>query len=109
MYRQITLADEDEDFYRILSRDRPSEPLKHLRMAMVTYGITSLCYLLIRCLQEVGNKSSDEDVKTAVFNGFYVDDFIGGASDRDSASPLVHGMIAALKKHRLQLRQLDKQ
>ena len=105
MYRQIALADEDKDFHRILGRDNPSDPLKHLRMTRVTYGIASSSYHSIRCLQEVGKKSSDEDVKTAIFNDFYVDDFIGGAPDRDSASSLVHRLIAALKKHGFELRK----
>ena len=84
MYRQIALPDEDKDFHRNLWRDSPSEPLKHLRMTRVTYEIASSSYHSIRCLQEVGKKSSDEDVKTDIFNDFYADDFIGGAPDRRS-------------------------
>ena len=105
MYRQIALADEDKDFHRILWRDSPSEPLKHLRMTRVTYGIASSSYHSIRCLQEVGKKSTDEAVKLAIFNDFSVDDFIGGAPDKDTASSLVHQLIAALKKHGFELRK----
>ena len=105
MYRQIALADEDKDFHRILWRDSPSEPLKHLRMTRVTYGIASSSFHSIRFLQEVGKKSTDEEVQLAIFNDFYVDDFIGGAPDKDTASSLVHQLIAALKKHGFELRK----
>ena len=50
-------------------------------------------------------KSPKEDVKAAIFNDFNMNDFIGGAPDRDAASSLVHRLNAALKIHEVELQK----
>ena len=79
MYRQVALSREAKDLHRILWRDSPGQPLKHLRMTRVKYGTTSASYHSIRCLQETAKEASDEVTKLTIKRDFYVDDLLSGA------------------------------
>ena len=105
MYRQIASDKDDKDFHRILWRDNPQEPIKHLRMTRVTYGIASSSFHSIRSLQETANRLSDDLLKRAILHDFYVDDYRGGAADNDSARELVFTLIQELKRFGFELRK----
>ena len=105
MYHQIALDKDDKDFHRILWRDNPQEPIKHLRMTRVTYGIASSSFHSIRSLQETANRLSDDSLKRAILHDFYVDDYLGGAADNDSARKLVFTLIQELKRFGFELRK----
>ena len=77
MYRQVGLEEPDRDFHRILWRNDPSEPMQHLRIKRVTYGISSSSFHAIRCLFEVANRTTNPTVEHCLRHCFYVDDFLG--------------------------------
>ena len=88
MYRQFALDKSSKDFHRILWRDNPTEPLRHLRVTRVTYGIASSAFHSTRCLVEIGNRCQDEDLRNTIHNSF-VDDFLAGADTPEEAEKLL--------------------
>ena len=105
MYRQIALDKDDKDFHRILWRDNPQEPMKNLRMTRVTYDIVHSSFHSIRSLQKTANRLSDDSLKRAILHDFYVDVYLGGAADNDSARKLVFTLIQELKRFGFEMRK----
>lgn len=50
MLRQIMIAEEDQDWQRIVWRSQPDEALKSYRLTTVTYGTTSAAFMATTCL-----------------------------------------------------------
>ena len=96
MYRQMGLQEPDRNFHRILWRNDPSEPMQHLRMKRVTYGVSSSSFHAIRCLFEVANRNTNPTVEHCLRHCFYVDDFLGGANSEDEAHQLVKDRCSEL-------------
>ena len=99
MYRQIGLDTNDRDFHRILWRDNSTEPLQHLRMTRVTYGIASSAFHATRCLKQVAELCGETLFVSSIKNDFYVDDFLSGASSTAEAKVLLLGVSEELRKH----------
>ncbi len=105
MYQQVALDPEDRDNHRILWRNSPQEPLQHLRMTRVTYGIASSAFQSTRCLTEVAQLCGVTVCSQAIRRDFYVYDFVSGADDVVSAERLVKGVVEELGKHGFPLRK----
>ena len=88
MYRQTALAKKARRFHRLLWRDNPKDEFRHLQLPRVTYGIASSGYNAVRSLQETAKLTDNENVRTALLEGFYVDDFLSGCNTLEDAKGL---------------------
>ena len=97
IYPQVALDCPDKDFHRILWRDTSADILKHYHMKRVTWGVASSAFHSTRCLQEVANRSTNEMVKDSLKKSFHVDDFLGGANNKEEARELIKDVCQELK------------
>ena len=104
MYRQVALDRPDQDFHRVLWRETENEPLQHLRMTRVCYGITSACYHSIRSVVELA-KTAPARVRKVLENDMYVDDLLTGCSNISDARTLQDTLIAVLQQGGFPLRK----
>ena len=105
MYRQVGLHEDYRDFHRLLWRDTTQEPLKHLRLTRVIYGVSCAVHLATRSLTEIANRTQKPHVAHAVRHAFYVDDFIGGANSLEEAQQLIQDLREELSNHGFPLRK----
>ncbi|XP_058840964.1 uncharacterized protein LOC131696441 [Topomyia yanbarensis] len=100
MYRQVLLHPEDTALQRILWRFSPEQPVQTYELLTVTYGMAPSSFLATRTLQQLAN---DEGLAfpnggPALRKGFYVDDFIGGATTISKAICVRNELIELLGK-----------
>lgn len=81
MYRQVLVHNADRDLQLIVWREDESKPIQTFSLHTVTYGTASASYLSTRCLWELGQEHTDEDIKNVIQKDFYVDDLITGSDD----------------------------
>ena len=62
-------------------------------------------YHAVRSLQETAKLTDNENVRTAILEGFYVDDFLSGCNTLEDAKGLQDELIATLEKTKLPLRK----
>ncbi|XP_066599999.1 uncharacterized protein [Prorops nasuta] len=98
MFRQIIVADRDQDLQRILWSPTPEEAPRDYRLTTVTYGTTSAPYLAIRTLIQL---ASDEGHRYplgahCLTNQTYVDDVFSGANNLDDAMKIRDQLIDIL-------------
>ncbi|XP_058840886.1 uncharacterized protein LOC131696359 [Topomyia yanbarensis] len=107
MYRQVFLHLEDQPFQRILWRTGPDEPITTYELQTVTYGTASAPYLATRTLQQIvqDTRQSYPIASGPVTEDFYVDDFLSGAPDVESAMKLRREASAMLASAGLPLRK----
>ena len=105
MYRQVLLAEEDKDFHRTLWRERSAEPMKHLRMTRVTYGLVLSSSQSIRALFVIAEELGDTVISTIIKNDMYVDDLLSGCFTLKEAFQIQKDLIAALKTGDFDLRK----
>ncbi|RZK36074.1 MAG: hypothetical protein EOO61_10965, partial [Hymenobacter sp.] len=105
MYRQILIAEDQQDLQRILWRESPSDPIREYRLVTQTYGMKSAAYVCIKCLDHCANEFTDEfpDAAKAVKESFYVDDMLGGADSVESAKKLYDDLTTMLGRRKLEL------
>ncbi|XP_055633459.1 uncharacterized protein LOC129773830 [Toxorhynchites rutilus septentrionalis] len=97
MYRQVSMAAEDQNYQRIFWREHPAHPLRILELKTVTYGTASAPYQATRCLVQLAEEEGRDFPVAAriVKEDIYVDDILTGAES----------VTDAIKVYR-QLRQL---
>ena len=105
MYRQVLLDKEDKDFHRILWRENSDEPIKHLRMTRVTYGLVPSSYHAIRALFVLAEDVGDSVICEIIKNDMYVDDLLSGCFSLNEAFKIQKDLIAALKTGGFDLRK----
>jgi hypothetical protein len=107
MYRMIWVDPSQHLLQRILWRADPSKPIQIYELKTVTYGTTSAPYLAIRCMLEIANQIENEQPNIAeiIRNCFYVDDYLRGADDIESAQQICKTLTNALKTRGLILRK----
>lgn len=78
MFRQIKMADEHQNYQKILWRDSPDDPIKEYKLTTVTYGTTSATYLAVKTLQQLAldDKKLYPVASKIIMNDFYVDDVV---------------------------------
>nr|XP_018906131.1 PREDICTED: uncharacterized protein LOC109036397 [Bemisia tabaci] len=107
MYRQTWIHPSQRDLQRILWRKNPKEPVKIYRLNTVTYGTGPASLLATRSLKEAAIRGKPKFPKTAniLLKQFYVDDFLGGANDSESARTLKEESEEILEPYGLNLRK----
>ncbi|XP_058826381.1 uncharacterized protein LOC131686180 [Topomyia yanbarensis] len=107
MYRQIQLHPEDRPLQRILWRSNRDDPLIAYELQTVTYGFASAPFLATRTLLQVAQDEGDKYPASAdaVKQDFYVDDFLSGADDVQSAIRLRQEVSAMLTSAGLPLKK----
>ncbi|XP_055632944.1 uncharacterized protein LOC129773372 [Toxorhynchites rutilus septentrionalis] len=87
MYRQMLLHKADRPYQRIKWRTDASQPIATYELQTVTYGTASAPYLATKTLQKLASDAAHLFPSAAkpVANDFYVDDFLSGADDVESA------------------------
>ncbi|XP_058816948.1 uncharacterized protein LOC131680246 [Topomyia yanbarensis] len=107
MYRQIQLHPKDRPLQRILWRSNRDDPLISYELQTVTYGFASAPFLATRTLLQVAQDEGDKYPASvdAVKQDFYVDDFLSGADDVQSAIRLRQEVSAMLTSAGLPLKK----
>jgi hypothetical protein len=98
MYRQIKVHPEDAPFQRIVWRSDPSEPLQYFQLDRVTFGTSAAPYLAIKTLNQVAEDDGDKyPLAKEKFNDFYVDDWVSGFSDVNTAMQAKEQLVDLLE------------
>ncbi|XP_036335364.1 uncharacterized protein LOC118745796 [Rhagoletis pomonella] len=81
MYRQIKVAESDQDYQRILWREAKEGPIGECKLQTVTYGTASAPFLATRTLQEIAKSCEPYNylLSNIIKNDFYMDDLMTGA------------------------------
>ena len=104
MYRQVALDKPDRDYHRLLWREETNEPVQHLRMTRVTYGVASSSHSSIKCLMVLAKTASPE-VRRIIERDMYVDDLLSGADSIERALAIQTELIELLQSAGFQLRK----
>ena len=104
IYREVALDRPDQDFHRVLWRETENEPLQHLRMTRVCYGITSAGYDSVRSVVELA-ETAPKRVRKVLENDMYVDDLLTGCSNISEARTLQDTQIAVSQQGGFPLRK----
>lgn len=107
MYRQIFIADNQQDLQRILWRDSPNQPIREYKLKTITYGTANAPYLAIRTLFQL---AQDEEARyphacDVIRNCFYVDDVMYGAHDLEGIKQIYNELRAVMSSAGLNLRK----
>lgn len=105
MYRQVSVAQEDQDLQRILYRSSPQDPLVHYRLKTVTYGTKSAPFLATRCLLHLSDHTPDPMSKRVIKQDFYVDDLLTGADSEEECFQLYIKLSKTLQGAGMPLRK----
>ena len=105
MYSQVGLKEDHRDFHRLLWRNTSQDPLKHLRLTRIIYGVSCSAHLSTRCLTETANRTQKPHVAHALRHAFYVDDFLGGAHSLEEAQHLIQDLRDELSNYGFPLRK----
>ena len=107
MYRAIELPPEDRDYHRFVWRADKSSPVQDFRMKRVTFGVTASPFVANRCLQQTSQLFGHEHnlAQHHVYESFYVDDLLAGASTTEDALQLQQHLRALLLKGGFDLRK----
>lgn len=107
MYRCIQVYNEDREYQRIVWRSKPTEPLMHYKLNTVTYGTAPASFLATRCLKQLSldNTITFPNASKSIANNFYMDDWLDGANDIQSATTLAREVSSILSSAGFNLRQ----
>ncbi|KAG8176029.1 hypothetical protein JTE90_024671 [Oedothorax gibbosus] len=87
MYRMINVAENHQDYQRIIWRDNNSQPIKHYRLTTVTFGMETSAFLAIRTLKQLAQ--DEDDIYPfgceAMRSDFYIDDLMSGSDNVENA------------------------
>ncbi|GFR21522.1 pro-Pol polyprotein [Trichonephila clavata] len=105
IYRQITLH--GSDFQRVVWRNSPFEPIQDFRLIRIAYGIASVLYLAIKCLQQLAlNESTNfPPASKATLKDFNIDDLMSGAISLSEVLELQNQLTQMLSSAGLVLRK----
>lgn len=107
MYRCVLMHKGDRDFQRIVWRFDPSDPLLDYRLNTVTYGTVTASFLATRCLKQLSIENSVNSPKasSSISSDFYMDDWLSGAEDVNTALKLINEVDSILRNAGFILRQ----
>lgn len=107
MYRQVMIDPEDQPLQRILWRSDSTHPLRCYELKTVTYGTASAPFLATRALKQIAldTSSTQPTIADVIENNFYVDDFMAGGQNEQSATTLQHTISSLLKEYGFILRK----
>ncbi|XP_054709169.1 uncharacterized protein LOC129218874 [Uloborus diversus] len=107
MYRQIRIAEEDQDYQRIVWRNNQDEPLKIFRLNTVTYGTSAAPFLALRTLHQLCDDEKENFPIASELSRthFYVDDLLCGAASVGEARSIIPEMIKFMESGGFPLRK----
>ncbi|XP_008182965.1 uncharacterized protein LOC103309405 [Acyrthosiphon pisum] len=107
MFRQIRVAEEDQDWQRIVWRSPPDKALELYRLATVTYGTTSASFMATNCLVSLSEEAKQKypEASKIIRHDFYMDDLMTGASTVDECCQLQKQIDSILESAHLPLRK----
>ncbi|XP_033231561.1 uncharacterized protein LOC117182582, partial [Belonocnema kinseyi] len=107
MYRQIRVADHQQDLQRVLWRTESTKPIQHFRLSAVTYGTASAPFLATRALRQIGkeNKENYPTASQVIIRDFYVDDLLTGTDTVEEAKELKGELTQLLSDAGMELRK----
>ncbi|XP_071576232.1 uncharacterized protein [Temnothorax nylanderi] len=87
MYRQILINEAQVPLQRIVWREHPTEELRIFELLTLTYGTVPASYLAIQTILQLAKLLADRYPKGAlmVLKRFYMDNFAGGARNKEEA------------------------
>ncbi|KAJ8722107.1 hypothetical protein PYW08_004509 [Mythimna loreyi] len=105
MYRQILVTREDANFQRILWRPNESDDFDEYRLLRVTFGTASAPYLAVRTLHQTADDEGKEEPRAvqSIKSNFFMDDWLDGADDTESAISLAKTVTNILRRGGFQL------
>ena len=104
MYRQVALDKPDRDYHRLLWREETNEPLQHLLMTRVTYGVASSSHHSMKCLMVLAKRASPK-VRRIIERDMYVDGLLSRAGSIERALAIQTELIGLLQTAGFQLRK----
>ncbi|XP_073831041.1 uncharacterized protein [Musca autumnalis] len=105
MFRQINIAEEDQDYQYILWRNSRSEPVQQYKLTTVTYGTASAPFLAVRTLIEIGNRCQDQGIADRIREDFYMDDLLTGANSKKECRNIQEKISQQLEAYGFHLRK----
>ncbi|XP_023248343.1 uncharacterized protein LOC111644036 [Copidosoma floridanum] len=99
MFRQIQIRKEDVHLQRVIWSQGENEPETHYVLLTVTYGEASAPYLALKTLTQLceDEGAAFPEAVDAVRRNLYVDDFLTGADDEDTARKRRDQLVQLLK------------
>ncbi|XP_008182967.1 uncharacterized protein LOC103309407 [Acyrthosiphon pisum] len=107
MFRQIRVAEEDQDWQRIVWRSQSDKALELYRLTTVTYGTTSASFMATNCLVSLSEEAKQKypEASKIIRRDFYMDDLMTGASTVDECCQLQKQIDSILVSAHLPLRK----
>lgn len=107
MYRCILVDQADRDYQRIVWRPEASQKLNHFQLNTVTYGTSPASFLATRCLKQLSLdiEHTFPEAAKSIAEDFYMDDWLSGTNDIDSAVALIKNVNDTLHGAHFDLRQ----
>ncbi|XP_037928489.1 uncharacterized protein LOC119664075 [Teleopsis dalmanni] len=106
MYRQIKIAEEHQDYQRILWRENPTDRIAEFKLTTVTYGTASAPFLAVRTLQQIAEDyNGDILVKNTIKDDFYMDDLLTGADTKLDCRNKINTIFKCLSSAGFKLRK----
>ncbi|XP_031632795.1 uncharacterized protein LOC116346734, partial [Contarinia nasturtii] len=107
MYRQILVAEEQQNYQRILWRKNKSENIKEYKLTTVTYGTSSAPFVAVNTLIAIGKQWQDKLPEAAqiIQRDFYMDDCMSCCETLDQAIRLQKDVTQILAEAGLPLRK----
>ncbi|XP_053968405.1 uncharacterized protein LOC128869828 [Anastrepha ludens] len=107
MYRQIKVAESDQDYQRILWREAKEGPIGEYKLQTVTYGTASAPFLATRTLQEIAKSCEPYNylLSNIIKNDFYMDDLMTGADSINECKIIQFEISKQLQKCGFHLRK----
>ncbi|XP_059050188.1 uncharacterized protein LOC131845171 [Achroia grisella] len=100
MYRMIKIAEEDNDYQRIIWRENINDEIKDYKLLTVTFGTSSAPFLAVRALNQVAYDEGERYPLAAarVAKKFYMDDLMTGGETVQECLQIYHEMNELLMK-----------
>lgn len=109
MYRMVRVAEEDNDYQRVVWRFTSDghEHIKHYRLLRLTFGTACAPYLAVKALQKLAELEQDKYPLAAAVTkrDFYMDDLMTGADTEPKAFHLYDEMNQLMKAGGFQLQK----
>lgn len=107
MYRQIQLDDTDQNYQRILWKNKLTNKIKEYQLTTVTYGTTPAPFLAIQTVIHHTEKYADKFPKACeiIIKDSYVDDVTSGCDNLETAIKLQKEITMNLSEAKFPLRK----
>jgi hypothetical protein len=107
MFRQVLIHPDDQEYQHIVWRESPDHPIRHFRLATVTYGTAAGTYLSVKVLHQLAQLEMNNYpiAAKALQKDFYVDDIMSGGSNVQDTLVLQKQLVDILSKAGMNIRK----